>query len=89
MIDDARRVMFAHFFFFFVVSLVFIAKGAYELISIANFRFWPGLPANTFASMKCKQIEGVWGTQPANQQQIQNQTEKMTARKQGQQHMAA
>lgn len=89
MIDDAPRcVMFAHFVFSLLL-LPFTAKGgAYELISIANLRFWPSLPDNTFASMKCKQIER--GTGRGNQQQIPNQTEKMTARrKQGQQHMAA
>lgn len=51
MIDDVEReqrthVMFAMlpFFLFFSIPL-FTAKGAYELISIANLRFWPGLSA--------------------------------------------
>lgn len=50
MIDDVEReqrahVMFAMLPFFFFPIPLFTAKGAYELISIANLRFWPGLSA--------------------------------------------
>lgn len=50
MIDDVEReqrkrcVCYVAFLSFFPIPL-FTAKGAYELISIANLRFWPGLSA--------------------------------------------
>lgn len=39
-----RYVCYVAFLSFFPIPL-FTAKGAYELISIANLRFWPGLSA--------------------------------------------
>lgn len=83
-----RYVCYVAFLSFFPIPL-FTAKGAYELISIANLRFWPGLSATPLRQWNANKyrrgIEGRGG----NQQQIPNQIQKMTARKQGQQHMAA